>query len=282
MTAMNSVLYRMGALCFFSLCTGAAVAPAAHASFSIMPMETQLQMPQQDNRITDEIEVYNGGDTPLHISSSVVDWKLTNNGDYQYAEAGTEKSSCAKWIQLNPPEFNVAPRKSVRVRYSITPSEALSDERRAMIFFESRPVPIKGGKGMGLQVATRMGCKVFVSPSKPLTKNGALSDMELQNSAQPRVRVSVKNSGDATFRANGTLQVLDEAGAVIAQGPLTSAQVLPEAERNLWFKLPIPLPAGNYAIKAVVNYGAKVSLGGELKTKVTAAVAPHNSATPQG
>ncbi|PQV62909.1 P pilus assembly protein, chaperone PapD [Abditibacterium utsteinense] len=267
---MNSSLRSLLTLAF-TLCAGAFGISAAHASFAIMPMETQLKMPQDGNSITDEIEVFNGGDTPLHISSSVVDWKLTPDGDYQYAEAGTEKSSCAKWIQLSPPEFNVAPKKSVRVRYSITPTETLTDERRAMIFFASRPIPVKGENRMGLSVATRMGCKVFVSPAQPLTKNGVLSDMELQNAPRQRVRVSVKNPGAATFRAGGTVQISDEAGTIVAQGVLNSAQVVPQAERNLWFNLSAPLPAGNYIIKAVVDYGAKQNIGGELKTKVTTA-----------
>lgn len=254
--------------------------PSAHASFAIMPMETQLQMPQDDKRITDEIEVFNGGDAPLHISSSVVDWKLTPDGDYLYAPAGTEKSSCAAWIQLNPPEFNVAPKKSVRVRYSIAPPATLTDERRAMIFFESRPVPVKGQKGMGLLVATRMGCKIFVSPHAPLAKSAAFSDIELQNGPRPRVRVGVQNGGAATFRANGTLQVMDEAGIVVAQGALTSAQVVPQAQRNLWFDLPNSLPVGNYVVKAVVDYGVKPLIGGQLKTKVVAPPTADDS-TPQ-
>lgn len=253
-------------------------APSAHASFAIMPMEKQLQMPQDDNRVTDEIEVFNGGDAPVHISSSVMDWNLTPDGDYQYAPAGTEKSSCAEWIQLNPPEFNVAPKKSVRVRYSIAPPATLTDERRAMIFFESRPVPVKGQKGMGVMVATRMGCKVFLSPRAPLAKSAAFSDMELQNGPRPRVRVGVQNGGAATFRANGTLQVTDEAGTVLAQGALTSAQVVPQAQRNLWFDLPNSLPAGNYVVKATVDYGLKQLIGGQLKTKVVA-VPPAETST---
>jgi P pilus assembly chaperone PapD len=124
-------LFRSLSTLGFVLSAVAAIAPAADANFAIMPMETRLQMPQGEGRVIDEIEVLNGGNVPLHISSSVVDWKLTPDGDYQYAEAGTEKSSCAKWIQLNPPEFNVAPGKSVRVRYSITPPQTLTDERRA-------------------------------------------------------------------------------------------------------------------------------------------------------
>jgi P pilus assembly chaperone PapD len=266
---MNTSLRSLLALGLVTL-SGALGVPAAHASFAIMPMETQLQMPLDGNRVTDEIEVFNGGKEPLHISSSVMDWRLTPDGDYQYAEAGTEKSSCAKWIQLNPPEFNVAPGKSVRVRYSITPTETLTDERRAMIFFASRPIPAKGENKMGLLVATRMGCKVFVSPAASLAKQGVVSDMEFQNAPQPRVRVRVQNPGAATFRAGGTLQIRDEAGVIVAQGALKSAQVVPQAERNLWFNLPSALPAGNYVIQAVVDYGAKKNIGGELKTKVAA------------
>lgn len=245
------------------------LAASAQASFSIMPMEVQHKVSADENRISDEIEIHNGGNAPVHISGAIVDWKLTDDGDYQYSEATDNPQSCASWIELSPKEFNVAPKKSVRVRYTITAPQTLTNERHAMIFFLSRPLPAKNSQGVGLMVATRMGCKVFVSPAQPLTKSAQISDISLQNTPQPRLKVSVKNTASTTFRSTGTIEVRNESGSVVAQGQLSSAQVLPDAQRNLWFDLATPLPVGSYTIKTTVDYGVKQLLGGELKTKVT-------------
>jgi P pilus assembly chaperone PapD len=247
-----------------------AITPAARASFSIMPMETQQRMTVGETRLTDEIEVYNSGNEPLHVSASAVAWKLTSGGEYEYSEAGTEPLSCANWIQLSPAQFNVLPQKSVRVRYTITAPQNFTNEHRAMIFFTSRPLPVKAGNGMGVMIATRMGCKLFISPAQPLSRVGRITDMELQGSAKSRARVSVQNTAAATFRAKGTLQVHSEDGTLVTQAQSNSAQVLPGASRDLWFELSTPLPAGNYMLKVVVDYGTNQLLGGELKAKVTA------------
>jgi P pilus assembly chaperone PapD len=253
----------------FILLLSSAITSSAHATFGIMPMEVQQKMAAGETRLTDEIEVYNGSDQPVHITGSVVDWKLTPRGEYEYSEAGTDPLSCAKWIQLSPATFNVLPKKSVRVRYTITAPQAAFEERHAMIFFLSRPLPSKTSDGMGVMVATRMGCKVFVSPAQAAPKTGKIADMDFQAAANPRVKVLVQNTASTMFRAKGTLQVRDEDGTVVAQAASNSAQVLPGATRELWFELSAPLLPGNYVLKAVVDYGAKQLLGGELKAKIT-------------
>jgi P pilus assembly chaperone PapD len=257
------------------------LAPAAQASFGIMPMEVQHKMPAQDNRLTDDIEVYNGSDGPVHITGSIVDWTLNTKGDYEYSEAGSQALSCAKWIQLSPAEFNVPAKKSVRVRYTITAPQSMVDERRAMIFFDSRPLPVKTTNGMNVMVTTRMGCKVFVSPTQALPSSAKISDIIFDNTLRARAKVSVQNPGGQTFRVKGKLEVRDESGKVVALGELkpVHAQVLPGAMRDLWFELSTPLASGAYQIKTVLDYGAKQLLGGELKFTVPAESTNLNSST---
>ena len=259
--------------CFYSCILflfGAIVAPAARASFAIMPMEVQQKMTQANYRLTDDIEVHNSSDAPIHISGSITDWTLTPDGNYEYWEAGSKPRSCATWIQLSPSEFVLPPKKSMRVRYTITAPVGFTDETRAMIFFQSRPLPTKGSNGMSLMVSTRMGCKVFVSPAVALSGTARISDMEMISGPKQRAKVSVRNDGAATFRAKGTLQVLNENGRIIGQGELkpSQAQVLPGATRDLWFEITPRLEAGNYLLKTVIDSGVKQLTGGELRCKV--------------
>lgn len=243
----------------------------AQASYGIMPMEAQVQIPQNNISVTNDIEVYNGSDAPLYIKGSIISWKLTPQGDYEYSSDVNEPQSCASWIRLNPEQFVVPAQKSVRVRYTVTPPAAFTQEHRAMIFFESRPIPQKEGN-ISLNVVMRMGCKVFVQPAQAGIKRARISDMKFENTEKPQLQVDVENLGPLTCRAGGKVQIFNAKGELVNSAQLQpqTVQVLPGFTRLLTTTLPEPLPVGEYHLKAIVDYGGKQLLGGELTTKVLA------------
>lgn len=279
----------------------------SQVSLSVNPMEVQLKAPLQGGLVTDEIEVYNGGTVTLHIFDYVMDWNLTESGDFQFLDPGTHPRSCAKWIQTAPISFSLPPQKSVKVRYTITAPKALSAEHWAMIFFQSRPLPLKGsglgmkfvnheGSGFGMKFVTRVGCKVFLKPSQNLPLQGKIVDMIVQpesttenlvnlvNLVNPgnsgnsgnsgnrgRVKVTFKNSGMTHVRLNGSFIIEDEVGKLIAKGELQPprAQVLAGDSRVVWAELDKSLPTGIWNIKTIVDYGARELVAGELKVKGT-------------
>lgn len=243
---------------------------AAHASFGIMPMEVALQAPRAGSRVTSDLEAYNGGTETLHITASVMDWTLNRAGQYQFSPAGTLPDSCAQWIQFNPIEFNLPPKKSVRVRYSIATPPDFASEHRAMMFFQSRPIPTKGTNNLQMMVSTRVACKVFISPAQLLPRAGKIADMEMLSSNGAAVRVAFENTGAATFRVKGQVEARGADGELVATGVLgpPKAQVLPGAQRDLWAQWDKPLSPGAYRIKAIVDYGGKSLVGGELKVNV--------------
>ena len=324
-----------GLLGLFSLVLLSAV---GHCSVSVMPMEAKLTMPADGGRLADDIEIFNSGSTPTHVTASVMDWTMTEAGDPQFSEPGTQPRSCAAWIQLNPMSFSVPPGKSVRVRYSIAP-RAIAEEHWAMVFFQTRPVPVKAS-GLGINISTRVGCKIFITPAKPLLHQGKITDMDLQRipeleiraaaqriarakakadraklaamapslqdtgeasivktdllltaeglpepvaqpepAAQPgattKVKVVFENTSPMNIRLGGTVEARGEDGQVVASGKLPArTQILSGARRELWAQLDKPLPPGAYLIKAIIDYGAKELMSGELKARITLPVAP--------
>lgn len=241
-----------------------------HAAFGVMPMEVEQKLPAS-NTVTDDIEVHNGGEETLFISSSIQDWDLDRHGEYSYATAGTQERSCAPWIQLNPAQFIVAPGKSVRVRYTITAPAPIDATRWAMIFFQSRPLPVKDAPQMGLMMSTRVGCKVILSPQSPVGNQAEIADMVVRTAAgRNAVQVSVRNPGSTIYRARGTAEIRDEKDTVVAKGDLSSAQVLPGHTRDLQLVLPQPLPEGKYNLQVQVDAGMPDLLGGELSFKIPA------------
>ena len=268
-----------------------------HCSISIMPMEARLPVERPGARLTNDIEVYNSGQEPIHVVSSVQDWSMTLFGQKRFHPGGTQPLSCAPWIQLNPVEFNLPPGKSMRVRYSIAPPTGMAQEHRAMIFFTSRAVPRAGGSRLALNVQTRIGCKVLVTPPLKSPLQGQITGMTLQTLAAPepalapvgaprvhldstaaapapsllsRVKITFVNPNPVSVRLSGTVEARNADGQVVARGEIAPAKalVLVGATRELWAQLDKPLEPGAYQIKAAIDYGAQQLLGGILKATV--------------
>lgn len=266
------------------------LAPAvAHCSISIMPMESQLKVSRAGARLTNDIEVYNTGSAPMHVTTSIADWSMTLTGQKQFHEAGTQPLSCAKWIQMNPGEFSLQPGKSMRVRYSVAPPADMVQEHHAMLFFTSRAVPKEGDNRFALSVQTRMGCKVLVTPALKAPLQGKITSMALQTLALPealpvaegarpasldsplsKVKITFANPNPVSVRLNGTVEARSENGQLVARGEITPAKalVLVGGTRELWAQFDKPLPPGTYQIKAALDYGGKDLVGGTLKATV--------------
>lgn len=268
-----------------------------HCSISIMPMEAKLQVARPGARLTNDIEVYNSSDAPIHVSTAVLDWTMTVSGQKQFHEAGTQPLSCAKWIQVNPVEFSLPPKQSMRVRYSVTPPADMAQEHQAMIFFTARAVPKEGDSRFALNVQTRMGCKVLVTPALKAPLQGKITGMMLQTlaasgslpaaesvrpvsfessdalSIQPfisKVKVTFVNPNPVSVRLNGRVEAHGADGELVAKGEILPAKalVLAGATRELWAQFAKPLPSGTYQIKAAIDYGGKELVGGTLKATV--------------
>lgn len=244
-----------------------------YCSVSVMPMEVQHPILVPGSRIADEIELLNRSESTVHVTASVMDWTLTEQGDAKFSEAGTGQRSCAPWIQLNPVNFAIAPRQSVRVRYSITPPREITEEHWAMIFFKTRPMPVKGSR-IGLNISTRIGCKVFLAPRQSTPTRGKIADMELVAPAQEAAKVKVlfENTGATNLRVQGKVEVRDDAGQLQVEAGLTpgNGQILSGMQREFWAPLGKTLPPGTYTVKAILDFGAKDLTAGELKATVTA------------
>ncbi|HEY0074046.1 MAG TPA: hypothetical protein VGB77_08100 [Abditibacteriaceae bacterium] len=263
----------------------ALLALPGQADFTVGPMEVQLKVPRPGARITSEFELYNTGTKELHISAYVSDWTKTKTGEVEIGDPGTQPNSCATWITLNPVEFNLAPKQTVKVRFTIATPADLADERHALVFFQSRPVPVKGNYNMQLAISTRFGCKVFVVPAKPLAPQGKLAGMTM--SPASKLQVTFENTGAVNVRLNGTVEARGADGQLAAKGILlpVQTQVLPGGVQPLSPQWDRPLTPGVYQLRAVIDYGGKQLLGGEIKATVALPIAkpaetPDKSQTP--
>lgn len=100
---------------------------------------------------------------------------------------------------------------------------------------------------------------------------------ELQSMTRPypttKVKVVFENTGQVRIGLKGTVEVRSEEGQLLARGVLPAALVLSGAKREIWAHLDKPLLPGTYRFKAIIDYGAKELMSGELKAQVNAPTA---------
>jgi P pilus assembly chaperone PapD len=243
-------------------------AQSAHASFNISKMSETLVL-APGSKITKTLSVSNSSNEPVYISSSVMDWAVTTKGESEYKQPNTLSNSCASWIQLNPSNFAIGPKQTVLVRYSIDVPSNIDREKRAILFFKSRPVPTKAkGGSMTLNISLRMGCKIKIQPKQAtaVIPKGQIVDMEIPEKSD-KVKVLVKNASTISLKFKGTIEAVDKEGRVVRKGQLLpeSATVFPESTRELSAAWSEPLPAGEYVFKVAIDCGAPQLIGGQLK-----------------
>ncbi len=244
-------------------------------SIGIMPFERVQNAPKLNTTFTDDIEIFNGGNVPVQVSTSVQDWSLSLDGKKVYAEVGSSPQSLGAILKLNPTDFSIPPRKSQRVRYSIQVPAAMKGELRSMIFFLTRPLPV-AGQGVRINIATKLGCSLFLLPPKNIAvaSQPKINEIKVVNGKTPgdksQVVVSVENSGLSSTRLSGTIEARNGLGAIVARGTLPRTQLLSGGAREITAQWQTALPPGDYTFKAVLDSGVGKLVAGELRATLSA------------
>ena len=127
-----------------------------------------------------------------------------------------------------------------------------------MIFFES--TPFNPESGSMLQFAGRVGCTIYCGIIGTISKNGEITDMDMNN--DNNVSVTFSNTGNVHERADIILTI-QKNSSNIYKYILEEQIVLPGRERV--FELPVEtqLNEGNYTLNVSIDYGGNEVLVGE-------------------
>lgn len=277
---------------------GKAVKPAL--SLFLQPILPTVPIPTPGERVTGAFELYNAGSEPQFISSRVVPWTIGAKG----LELDIPNDDTAvPFIQINPVQFALAPGQTMRVRYTIAAPANLDAEKRAAFLFQTRAVPARDANNKPVMISARLVGLLFTAPASffatrkvrdpilnvqvtqadPTAPNPALKARikeltPLDNGA--RARVIVENTSRLHIEPKGRIEALDAAGNVVAVAPV-SAVVLPGTTRSLSATFDKPLAAGEYSIRAALDYGGTTRAGAQTKWTVTVVQTPANTAATE-
>lgn len=254
-------------LCLAMGLTGVRPAAAGLSTVGVAPITAEADV-QPGSTYTASIRVQNEASSdpgappssPVRIKVYAVDWTLTPDGTPQFAAAGTLPGSCAKWVEINPAEFDLQPGQIQEVRYTLMVPPDARGTYHTILMFEAggQPVKLRGG---GMTVIGRVGSTLYITVG-PHHRSGHIVGFRATATG---VSLSVANEGDDHLRLTGGIMVKDSAGKLVREEKLSGAVVLPHHDNRRQLKLSwaTPLPAGEYTVTAIVDYGGEELLGAE-------------------
>jgi hypothetical protein len=234
----------------------------ADLSLNVSPAKMELSMaPGTTYNIP--VTVQNPTNAPTHIQAILVDFMLTQNGDYRFGQTGSDRYSLMRWASINPREFDLpaGSTQQVRLTLSVPKSSELSGEYAGIAFFQTRPVRRAGA----VALSARIGSKFYLTIPGTVKLDGAIAKMSVGRGPFGEVyRVLYKNLGNAHQYLNGQIQIR-KGGNVVQSIPMEHDMLVERGgTRLIEVNGNASLPAGKYEIIAVIDYGGKTQTGGEI------------------
>lgn len=189
-------------------------------NFRVSPVQLYLKQGEASALVT----IFNDADQPVRFQISASAWSQSEKGEIQLSP--TED------ILFFPKLLEIAPGSQKSVRVAST-SKAGALEKTYRLFFDELPPAPVPGQGATVNVITKMGVPIFITPS------GAAARIELDGAvAGSTLNVTVRNSG----ASHATLQEVRVRGVDAAGRELFSERkdawyLLAESIRRFEFSL---------------------------------------------
>jgi P pilus assembly chaperone PapD len=232
---------------------GALFPGAIRAQLAVDRLEIEM-MPGKPESHVGIVQVRNESDKPVQAVVKLEDWDRAEDGTNQWHPYGTLPGSCLDRLSIFPATIALDPGASADLRVTLDGAKPLGAECWGAAVVETAQ-----DVGQGVRYLLRTAVKVYVLP-EGLTRGGQVADLRLAKTpeGEPGVEMVFENTGSRHLITKGSLEIRRPDNTVAASVPLPDVYVLPGARGRAMVSMP-KLPAGDYAILAVVDYG-----GGEL------------------
>ena len=175
-------------------------------------------------RIGQSLEMHNLGAGSSEVSVRTIDWQFSADGKISYFDA-LQPGSCRPWVTLERRTVKINTRANTRFRFQIdVPPNAEKGECQFMLAIEGIEPAHQAqlgsaGASLALPVTGRIAVPVY------LAINGAQPKLELdgltlsKTTGKPTVMATVRNTGQAHGRLEGSLEAVDANGQEIKLAP---------------------------------------------------------------
>ena len=190
----------------------------AQAAFEIAVMPSRFELDGKSaQRIGQALELQNMGAAPTQLSIRTLDWRYSETGELSFHDE-LLPGSCRPWVTLERKQLSVPARGKQRFRFQIdVPADAPRGECRFMLAVEGvepaqQAVIERSGASLSLPVNGRIAVAVYISLNGAQPKIEVLEVGTRGSGSARQATVTVRNSGDAHGRLDGSLEAKDAAG----------------------------------------------------------------------
>lgn len=200
------------------------------------------------------------------FKAKVEDWWRSEDGQQSfYAEAGTLRRSCARWVSLNPVEATARPGEPLVIRITVTvPPEIPASGYWCALTVDEVADPAADQDGVGVRFVASVSTGIFVNVG---TVTHAARILDLQVGSDDAT-IKIRNDGNGPVGIDGRLEFFAAGAATpiaIVVVPRATVLTEPSIDGTLTARLPAPpdLPTGRYRVRAVLDFGGAHYLGAE-------------------
>ena len=252
----------------------------AIAGYTVVPMQLKLDA-KQGAVVTRTLQAENLGEEPVSIKISVNDFIKGPEGEERQVPPDTVERGCANRFNLSPQRLDLGPHEVRDINLTMTMPDNADGTYWGNILVSqvSKPTLSKTLKqgNASFQIFALQDMLIRVIETVPGTehRSGALTDMFFQKPAPgsiPTVQVVFKNTGNTLLKCEGTIEIRDDTGRTVESIPLDYGNspftVYPEGTRNVYARIQKTLPAGDYIILAIIDYGGENLVAGQIEYQV--------------
>ena len=240
-----------------SLCL---IAGTAHAGLRIDSPKVRLGVPAGGHQ-GGEIKVENLGADPIAVRVYLEDWVFSDQtGGKTFFPKGTQKESCAEWINFYPADMELAPGSPKTVRYTVSVPEGAAGGHFCVMFFETGGGMMEqvdeSGNRMAVKVFNRLGALFYIEPEGTIERRGELVKMEAGHRLNDfTLSADFVNTGNTDIITRGTFNVFDADGYVYGRAEFEESYTRPGDKATLHAVAPsVDLKPGVYDLIVTLEY----------------------------
>jgi len=215
------------------------------------------------------ITIKNHGNTTQSFLLTLGDFTINSQGQTEYGVVGSNKKSISDWITINPTFFDIRPNEDQIINISIQPPVDEFGSRWGVIFVRAATerMSFEADKtfSAGINLSSRIVVEVFQTPT---TNTGVINvkiDQLREVSSEPTKRkfsALVTNNSDIIVSGKVYLIASNMETGHETMYPYTNVNMFPKNTQRVNLEIPNNLPAGYYALAAILDYGSYQALEG--------------------
>lgn len=224
-------------------------------------------------------EKYQGGVQVQNASAEVksvriyqTDYWFSHTGESRYDHPGTLKRSNASWITISEVFLTLQPGEIRTVGYEVTvpADETLRGSYWSVIMLEGiqPPDPSRPNAGMAIQTVMRYAVQIVTHIGETGTSDLEFINLSVTREDQvPTLGVDIQNTGDRALRPALSIDLIDQAGTVVATITAERKRIYPGTSARILLSLQGVKP-GTYSGVIIADCDEEHVFGAELNLEI--------------